>query len=462
MSDKLRGTTTIVTEARTFLVDSVSKKAVARAAVSARSPTIETRDVEVTQTQGYTIARHANKHLTISTTFPVIATFIPGTPEDGNTELPPETSYTTGIVYADPTVDVNGTLELAVWDPDVSAPSVRVTVFNMTTGETEYVTLKRADNGMYRGSIRVELKRTRGDDFDAIMNASAGDKLRVIYQDGRGTSGEPETVTQEVAVTSSFVHPKLICRRNTPIAGILGVALLNAQQYAPIVMLTNMRSGESSIVTLNRPADSVVDQAQLQLATLVGLEVDDIVAVEYRYSDEYGTSISLRTQTVIVDALDETDGRLLAPAVIHPALMIDVGLDDPDMAVEYVDLVLSGDASNKFVRIRCTQLAPYTGIYQGQYMLEQRFDNDQMLTLTYADSSNAAPKLIRQQILVERLPAAAIAATALVLTQEVAVQQMALQMEINGLFILNGQFSGIIKLKAKENETVRCSIVQAS
>jgi hypothetical protein len=42
------------------------------------------------------------------------------------------------------------------------------------------------------------------------------------------------------------------------------------------------------------------------------------------------------------------------------------------------------------------------------------------------------------------------------------VVQMAMQLEINGLFTLNGQFSGIIKLYAKEDETVRCSILQAS
>ena len=462
MSDKLRGTSTVVTESRTFIVDSVSKKAVQRAAVSARSASIETRDVEVTQTQGHTIARHPNKYLSISTTFPVIATFIPGTPEDGSTPLPPETSYTSGIVYASDSVDVNSVLDVAVWDPDVSSPTLRVTVFNLVTGETEWLTLAMADNGMYRGTLRIELKRTKGEDFDQIMNASAGDKLRIIYQDGRGASGEPESITKDVGVTSSFVHPKLICRRNTPLSGILGIALKSAQQYQPIVMLTNMRSGETTLVTLARPADTLVDQGQFQLDTLLGLELDDIITVEYRYTDEYGTSISLRTQTVIVGALDETDGHLLAPSVIHPASPIDVGLDDPDMVAEYVDLVLSGDASNKFVRIRCTQLAPYTGIYQGQYMLENRFDNDQMLTLTYADSSNEVPKLVRQAILVERGPQPANLATLAAMIAETPAVQAALQLEINGLFILNGQFSGIIKLKAKENETVRCSIVQAS
>ena len=462
MSDKLRGTTTIVTEARVFLVDAVSKKAIQRAAVSTRSASIEVRDVEVTQTQGHTITRHPNKYLSISTTFPVIATLIPGTPEDGSTPLPPEHAYTSGIVYVDDTVDVNGRLSISVWDPDVATPTVRVTVFNLTTGETEWLTLKLMDNGMYGGDIKLELKRTRGDDFDSIMNASAGDKLRVIYQDGRGASGEPETITKDVAVTSSFVHPSLACRRNTPLNGILGIAVQNAAQLYPVVMLTNMRSGETTVLNLAQPVDSVIHQGQFQLNTMLSLQLDDIITVEYSYADEYGTGLRIRQQTVIVAELDETDGRLVNPAVIHPATLVDVGLDDPDMVTEYVDLVLSGDTSNKFVRIRCMQLAPYTGIYRGQYMLEERFDNDQMLTLTYADSSNAAPKLIRQQILVERGPAAGIATAMLLAVAETPVQQMALQLEINGLFILNGQFSGIIKLKAKENETVRCSIVQAS
>ena len=87
MSDKLTGATTIVTETRSYLIDSVSKKGMKRSSVSARSNKVVQEDVEVTLTQPHVITRHSNKHLQISTTFPVRAVFIPGVPE---VETPPK------------------------------------------------------------------------------------------------------------------------------------------------------------------------------------------------------------------------------------------------------------------------------------------------------------------------------------------------------------------------------------
>ena len=460
--DKLLGDTTVVTESRTYLVDRLGKKSAKRAMVSAKSSSISQLDVEVTRTKPHTITRNSNKFLQIATAFPVIAHFIPGPPDEEYPEEP-GTTYTTGVIYAESEANVNAHLQIAVYDPDVVKDKLQVTVFNATTGETEYLTLDKIADSMYRSTIYIELKPIRGEDFDGIMHASPDDVLRVIYQDGRGSSGEPVNVVKNITVVSAFQMPVLEVRRACPPNGRLGIALFAENNGStPFVTLTLQRTGERLVSHL-MPADGghwahSVDMSQHLIDTQDG----DTLTAEYAFDDMYGSLQTITKQIQITQ--QPTLGVLTVPANVQPTLEAVFRVDDPDVLTEYVDLVIAGKQTNKFVRVRANRVGLNTGIYEARYTLGSIFDQDTVLTVTYADSNvGGAPTIIRKETPILRSgPVQPEQPETPSEPETDVVQQIALQLEINGLFTLNGKFSGIVKLYAKEDETVRCSILQAS
>lgn len=462
--DKLLGDTTVVTESRTYLVDRLGKKSAKRAMVSAKSSVINQQDVEVTRTKPHIITRNTNKFLQIATAFPVIAHLIPGPPDEEYPEEP-GTTYTTGVIYAEDTVNTNTYMQISVYDPDEVKDALQVTVFNATTGETEYLKLDKIGDGMYRNTIYVELKQVKGDDFDGIMHASPDDVLRVIYQDGRGSNGEPVNVVKNITVTSSFRMPVLQVRRSSAPQGSIGVALFATAEVAgqsPFVTLTLQRTGEKLMSYLTPVAEGQWSQNVNLGAQLIAAQEGDTVLTEYSFADAYGSLQTITKQTLLTT--QPTTGILTAPETIQPTLKALFRVDDPDVTTDYVDLVIAGKQTNKFVRVRANRVGLNTGVYEAEYTLEARFDQDEVLTITYADSNaGGAPTIIRKEVQIVRGSDPVDPEDPGVETpDDDVVQQIALQLEINGLFTLNGKFNGIVKLYAKEDETVRCSILQAS
>lgn len=457
MSDKLIGATTLVTEVRTYLIDSVSKKGMKRATVSARSNKVTQQDVEVTQTQPHVIARHSNKYLQIATTFPVRAVFIPGVPEL-ETPVKPGTTYTDGIIYAESTVDVNESLVISLYDPDVVAKTVQVTVFNSTTGETEFLTLTQLPNGLYQGTLRLMLCLYKGEDFDGLMQTQPGDNLRVIYQDGRGAEGEPKTIIHNVKVTSVFTTPELTIRRSVRLGGTIGIVVRNPGVNR-LVRLVNTRTGVFASLVLTENGSHFQASAD-PVSLLSDVQLNDVLVAEYVYADLFGAQAAVTGTCTI--GTGETAGVLSAPAIVKQGTTFLIQLDDPDVDGEYVDVVISGDQTNEYERIRLLSDGKNLGRYSVLFPLAMFFEQDHSLTVTYADASVGVPKLVKLVVLIDRVVAPDVPAIVPEAPVVNVAEQMAMQMEINGLFVFNGRFSGIIKLYAVNNEVVRCSIVQAS
>lgn len=460
MVDKLRGSTTINTEVRSYQTDAISKKSLARATVAARSSKIEQRDVEVTQTQPYIITRHSNKFLQISTTFPVLATFIPGVPEVDVPDVP-STTYTTGIIYAEAVLEAGMPITVSLYDPDLTGTTTQVTVFNATTGETEFLTLTRLENDLFRGSMPTFLCRYKGDDFDGFLNLQPTDTIKIIYRDGRFSNGEPGTVTHVAQVISSVPVPALFVRRAAPVDAVVGISLQGLPaSNVPMVRVSDLQTSTVRDITL-----SFIDgeyRGSIVPSELVStITVGDVLLFEFTYTDIFGMPATVTNRCVI--GTGETVGTLTTPATIERSAVFSIDLDDPDVDVPYVDLVISGNTSNQFVRWRALRVATGSGLYHYSAALPPLFDNDHAITVTYADTSAGTPKLVQRIIAITDIAAPPVTGPVIVPeTPTNEVEQLALQMEINGLFILNGRFSGIIKLRAVENETVRCSITQAS
>lgn len=461
MVDKLRGGNTINTEIRTYVTDAVGRKGAARATVAARSTNIEQRDVEVTQTQPYIIARHSNKYLQISTTFPVLATFIPGVPEVDVPDVP-STSYTTGILYAEKTLEAGQPISVSLYDPDIAGATTQVTVFNATTGETEFLTLTRLNNGLYRGAMPTFLCRYKGEDFDGFLNTQPTDTIKIIYRDGRLSNGEPGTVTHVAQVISSIKAPRLFVRRTAGLDEFITIAVQDIPQGTlPMVRVVHQKTVTVLDVPLTYNAGGEYTGRVVPIDMVPSLAIGDVLRFEFQYTDIFGVQVTALEDCIIGNG--ETVGVLHVAHTVARSGELTVELDDPDVDSDFVDVVVSGNTTGKFLRWRLIRVASGSGWYRFTHTLLGLFDNDHAITVTYADVSAGSPRLIQS---VTEIKDVAAPDPGPVIVPEVPatneVEQLALQMEINGLFVLNGRFSGIIKLRAVNNETVRCSITQAS
>lgn len=461
MVDKLRGSTTISTEIRSYQTDAISRKSLARATVAARSSKIEQRDVEVTQTQPHIITRHSNKFLQISTTFPVMATFIPGVPEVDVPDVP-NTTYTTGVLYVEAKLEAGAPISVSLYDPDIMGKTTQVTVFNATTGETEFLTLTRLDNDLFRGSMPTFLCRYKGEDFDGFLNLQPTDTIKIIYRDGRLSDGEPGTVTHVAQVISSVPVPLMFVRRAAGRDTAVGITLKALPDGAiPRVRVHDVQTATVRDILLTYWAAGEYYGTLVPTDLSPNIKIGDVLVFEYEYQDIFGVSVTATERCVI--GTGETEGLLSAPTSVARGSELVIQLDDPDVDTDFIDVVVSGNTTDKFVRLRLMRVAIGSGLYRYADVLPSLFDNDHAITVTYADTSAGTPKLIQRITAITDIAAPPVTGPVVVPdTPTNEVEQLALQMEINGLFVLNGRFSGIIKLRAVNNETVRCSITQAS
>lgn len=462
MVDKIKGESTLVTENKIYHITSLGRKGLTRATVSARSHNIDSTDVLVTRTKPHIIQKHSNKFLQISTTFPVIAHFIPGTPEDETPTEPTPPTYTTGIIYVDEDIRIGDMLTISVLDPDIRTNTMQVTVFNKTTGETETLELNRLTNGMFRGEIPVKPNPYKGIDFDGVMNARDGETLLVMYTDARGSSDAPEYVQKEVSCFDDYVEPVLRVRARVAPEGTMGIAVLGGKQPHSI-RAANMRTEESILIPLHvdsNDEDMLVGQFQPN-ERFVDLEEGDTLQLTYAYADNYGVQQAMHHLAQISSS--HYVGRIEANDYAVYGSMLEISLDDPDVITSYVDVTVAGDTSGAFDRVRLLPVAPFVGVYRASTQISQKFSQDTSLTITYADNSDSGTQMVRKSV--ELLPDTTPPVEPPVVTppsEEHQAQQLSMQIEINGLFTLNGRFSGVIHLYAKEDESVHCSILQAS
>lgn len=461
MLDKLRGSKTIVTEHRTYIVDSISRKGISRAAVSARTEKFSEQDIEITPTKQHSITLPTKGFLQISTTFPVIATFNPlplSDAEDG-TDVLPKPPFTTAEILVDGTVDTNGTLIIGVYDPDVTADTVKVTAFNTRTGETEILTLLRVDADTFTASLPIEHFPYKGIDFDCTMFAQPGDIIRLFYRDAFTPDGKVVNIQRDVLITSSFVQPRLYVRKQVAPKGTIGICVLNSGVTEPIAKVRNMRTGSTQELVL-MPTESPFPEFTIH-STAFTTQADDapgdVLQVFYFFTDEFGNTDSLN-ETIVITS-QESLGVLSVPNSITTGGLAVIELNDADVITDYVDLVISGNQTNRFSRVRAVRLAEFVGLYMAVYSLEDKFADDQSLTVTYADPSEGITRLVKRPMTIHHVVATP---EAVQVPVELVNAQLAMQMEINGLFTLNGSFTGTVTLAAKRDETVRCTIIQAS
>lgn len=438
----LRGNTTIVTEHRTYTVDSVSRKGLNRSVVSAKSNDISENTIVVSRTKP-AIIDGFEKFLKIDTTFPVLAEFIATGLHNSVTVDETPNAFVTGVLFAED-VHMNEDLSVILHDPDLHSPNIDITVFNATTGETESLTLFRSDKDdtMYMNSIKIVPSKTKGSDFNGTMAAAPGNVIRLIYNDARGNYGKPQSVVKDVQVLARMQEPVMFVRNFIGVDGTVDVAIRNTIPGATLNLHYN-----DMIQTLARPSGALFTG---RYTPTESVELGQTLEIHYTFEDEFGE------HDLLVDYIEVVD------VIPQPELVTE--LTGNKLVIRVSDAKLESNKTN-IISISAIDVSTITADQIGNTgTYEATFDvypeHGDKLTLRYV--SNRSGKLTLVEHTVELPVQEQVQPT---IPEEPDVEEQlpgSVKMVINGLFTLNGSFKGYIKLTPVENEDVRCSVIRAN
>lgn len=446
----LFGDTTVVTECRTYVVDKRGRKSMGRAAVSARSQSITQQSVTVSRTQPHHIVKHPNKHLQIRTEFPVRAVLTQGAPE---VEYPVDDTpqFTTAVIFAED-FQLNFDNQIAVYEPDSDAEEQIVTVFNATTGETETVTLARVSPSMYVGHLKVKAQVQVGTNFDGCLFADYGHNIKIHYRDVRTSSGSPATIIKSLGVLRAAPGPNLVVRPFAKDTSIVGIALIGAALDRAVVNVVNQRTNYSLQLNLEYSTGGMFGQFHVS-DMQGGIEPDDILTTTFSWFDVYSVQQSVHGVTKIVTEYPQ--GVIVIPASVQHGKPVKVRVVDAELVGVNVGVVIVDLDTEQFERVRLLRVGENTGVYELEWLPSPEA---RTLEVRYTDGTVIAKVLTIDTPVVEpEVPGQTPTPQP---TQKEYVPEI--ELIINGLFTLNGQFSGTIKLTAVEDESVGCTIIHAS
>lgn len=476
---------TIVTEIKSFIVDTVSRSGVFRQTVSARVPddgTLRQQDVNVSKTKTFEVL---DTHAAVGILCPEpVKIIMIQTGEVEIPEEPEEPELQLGEIVAPAALVAGRLLTVSVTDPDLPAAQLTldVTVFNTTTGETETLSLNRMSNRTFTGSMQTMMFPTKGEDFDGSMNVAHDQLVRVIYRDLTTPTANVQTVEATIPVISPYVDSRVTANSfifpDRPIA-IMVEDKDVAGAVAAYVTVTNINTGEVEVAVLTE-IQSGVFTAELptRLAEfpqtddgVLDVSVGDTLVVEF--TDE--RAIEEPTKTVEVEVREDQSvaGLMSIQEEATVTTNLSVTAYDYNLAGQpYIIVPISNVRTSSVIMLECYEVQPNTGIFFGQLQLKQGNTSGQILGVevgdtlrcVYVDSNNEhMPVFVERYVtIVEDAP---VDPPVVVPPEEDEEEDPpesilgAVEIKVNGLFFFNGEFTGRIRIVGLKDELTRCSIL---
>lgn len=427
------GSTSLVTDHRLYEVGSKGRKRVTNAAVSARSSSIVRESFTVTQKDKYTITRQANQHLTLKSDFPVKAVFIQGSyeePEHGN-DVP---TYEPAELFT-PSLEFGHNL-IEVVDDSVKTDSVKVSVMNLRTGESEIITAERdRETGKFLAVLYIVYGGS-GRNFDCQLEAEWEDTIIVQYQELAGVEVNLHTDRRKLPDQPdlpSFITP-LDVRPNSKFS------VATWQQVDEITITRG-----TDVTTVPMEFDGTFWHTTINLA---GYDVDE---VEISAAIHFGVVTNRVEVTVPVTDKSEQQVRILPS---NRVLM-----QDSDRNGREVEVIVA-DSQDQFQRVKLNRVLDGLGTYIGDWKPTVSGDY-------YVLYVNTSQEFVRSEVVevnVDAMPDIETEIDFECEPEQAATPVLApnrIEMEINGLFVLNGRFSGAIEITAVQDEVVHCQLVLA-
>jgi len=479
---------TVVTEIKAFIVDTASRSGVFRQSVSSRVPddaALKTQDINVSKTRHFDLAE-VRGALGILTPEPVrIAITQLRDIESQEPSVPEPPIYTLAVLQLDPTLLAGNALNITLIDPDIAqvVEEAEVTVYNEDTGETNTALLSRVDVQTFVGKINTTKSAQKGNDFNGTTNVEHNQTLRVIYKDRLNPFANDVDVVATVRANSPFVDsvitslPFVFPDRSIPVliedADIAGQGVAHATA-------TNMRTGEVETIALHESAPGIF-MGQLPTRTEFSPRSEDAIMDVVR-DDQIGIAFnepsSVTSPTVAhflsIRAAHPIDGVLFGPEIAQPDASITLELEDYNLAgTETITVPISNPRTGKYVLVQFTENVPNTGQFTGILTLVSSasdapvgqlavLENDTVQAV-YIDNNSTSGSIRRVehniQIGAAQVSPAPTVANAQIEGPNTAQVNSTVEMLVDGLFFLNGQFPGTIRIYGLNDDLTRCSVL---
>lgn len=483
---------TVVTEIKSFVVDTISRSGVFRQSVSARVPDdseFRKLDVNVSKTQSYTIDS-TKAVFAILSPEPVrlvmtqTEELVPNEPAE-----PEEPEYTSGQVVAPELLIAGHDLVVSVVDPDPvqAQKTLDVVVFNSDTGETESLTLNRSAEDTFVGALKTVNAPDKGTDFDSSMNVQHDQHIRVIYRDHTSTSGDVTSVEQSVTIQSPYSDSQISTNAyifpGKPISVVVEDADLSGQTVTTAQAI-NDTTGEVETVYLAETELGVFsgkvdteqyDSEESYLSDDGTLSVSPGDSVRVAFTDDLFVTSGEAVAQVEIRESSNVNGIIVGPTETVVGSSVSVTLSDYNRSgTASIDIPVSNVRTREYEMVTLTENIPDTGIFSGNFQLKAGVsaNNDGQLGVEEGDtvqvvyidvsSESGNPERISHDISIvgaqpvvaepepEKTP---------VEPEPSNTTSGVIEMEINGMFFLNGRFPGKIRVVGLRDDLTRCSLL---
>lgn len=481
---------TVVTEIKSFVVDTVARVSTFRQSVSARVPgdsILSNSDFNVSLTQDK-VFDDVKGVVGIHTPEPVRVQLI----QTGSVEEPEEPEPVgpmTAVLACAPTVKAGSSIIVSLTDTDLPLiqKTTEVTVFNASTGETEKLILNRKDDVSFSGQIATSKNVGKGDDFDDVLNVEARQYVRVLYTDPTGEDGNAVTVEAGIDIESPFVDSDL---RSVPFiypgkrVPVLVTDADLAGQITTEATLINTRTNERETVVLTEVEDGTfygnirtrAETAPTDGDNVLDVIVGDTLAVTFfdeQFDVDPETSVSIEVhETKNVNGII-TSG---APEAEVNAEIEFIMTDYNQSGIPYLDLPISNLNTNEYEMVRFVEVRPHFGVFKGTLRTtdQDSQNNDGMLKVktgdvvqaVYVDNNSVggAPLRVSHDVtIIEPVVPVALEPVSIVPAVpsglDTAESTRTVEMIVDGLFFLNGNFPGKVRVVGLKDDLTRCSVL---
>lgn len=413
---------TVVTEIKSFLVDSVRKVSTVQNTVSAKiedDQIVTQRDINVGAT--HVDLGLINKHLIVSSVKPL---------ELELTQTSEILTYPvithTAIISVPTSLYEDHDLSIVITDQDsVALATVQVLVTNNDTGEEETVILSREPNtARFSGVLPLASAGTITSE-DGSMTAFQGQFLTLSYVDQENSTGVTQTITQEVSIIPNPTYTaSLKLAQFVPGSPLLATIYDANSQVSISANIFNERTLEQEVISLTETlAGSGVFQGSIatldDLATgtdndqVLNCRVSDVISLSYDDPANSGGLTQTLSSSIQIGTETFTSGQLSALPV-RPGEPLVINVEDTDQSSQVV-VTVTNETTGEIETLNCTEISPLSGTFRGVLdtvlgttVWYAGTNNDgsinvkagDVLTVRYNDSTdiNGLPLLIQTQL----------------------------------------------------------------
>jgi hypothetical protein len=483
MSNFRSASRTVVTEIKTFLVDSLSRTGAFRQSVSARVLEVDPfdrRDFNVNANQFFEFGANQSV-LGISTPEPVVLIF--RQTEAAAQQLEGHSpTFTQAVIAVDLYNRAGFPIIFSVRDVDLpeTFSSVTVVVYNAMTGETDHVVARLTTDHTYEGVIDTVSNPAKGVDFDNSLNVGHDASVDIIYNDTTVTTRDAPTVTATTTLRSPLVGMEILVPRElfpeNPIPvrltfaefvglGTVNVHVINmSSSEEEMLELTERRAGvfEGSLPTTLRMLETTVSNDGL-------LSVKNGDTLQITYTKDVSQVCTDSQAFIFVYEDRGVTATFDGPSHSSPGDVVVLTLNEYNLRGRaVVSVPVLNQMSQQFHLMPFNETLPFTGVFRCSFSLTDD---------TIPISVNSIPAAVGDTISATYIDDTTESGETLTIIHTITVLQVPetepdtdeasttaygeVSFLVNGLFYLNGAFNGTVIVKGLHLTNTRCLLLRS-